>query len=65
MGLLRFFIPDDPKIQAHIALANLSDDEIQTHTHALSLCPSCGYVLCSCGNCHSQECNEICRYELG
>lgn len=28
----------------------------------LSVCSACRYVLCGCGNCHSQECNEQCLY---
>ncbi len=30
-----------------------------------STCSTCAHVLCSCGNCHSQQCNELCRHETG
>src|SRR5450755_514614 len=29
----------------------------------LAKCPSCRYVLCSCGRCHSEECLQPCLYE--
>ena len=28
----------------------------------LALCPTCKYVLCSCGICHSEECLHPCVY---
>jgi len=31
----------------------------------LAKCPSCRYVLCSCGRCHSEECLQPCLYEQG
>ncbi len=37
----------------------------QQQPHPLALCPSCRYVLCSCGACHSEECRQPCRYEDG
>lgn len=43
----------------------LSDDEIAEHTRPLALCSNCGYVLCSCGNCHSIECRHTCAHETG
>lgn len=34
----------------------------QAQTRPLSTCAACGYVLCSCGSCHSEECNETCQH---
>ena len=33
------------------------------HPRPLLKCPTCSYVLCSCGNCHSEECLQDCLYE--
>lgn len=38
-----------------------SESELQGMIRPLDFCPTCHYVLCSCGNCHNTErCNEIC-----
>lgn len=34
----------------------------QAQVRPLVTCATCGYVLCGCGSCHSQECNETCQY---
>jgi len=41
----------------------MSDEEAEQHTHSWRTCGSCGYVLCSCGGCHSQQCGEMCIYD--
>lgn len=64
MGLLRFIIPNNDAIKAHIALAYLPDEQVKEHTHALQICTDCRYTLCSCGNCHSEDCNQVCLIEL-
>ena len=41
-----------------------TEEELQQMTHPLNFCTECGYVLCSCGNCHNSElCNEMCLYD--
>jgi hypothetical protein len=41
-----------------------TETELQHMTRPLSLCSTCNYVLCSCGNCHNSElCDEPCLYE--
>lgn len=35
-----------------------TDEEIKTHTHPLSYCSSCGYVLGNDGCCDNDECSE-------
>ncbi len=55
--LPQFFIPDN----VHILT---TPEEIAQHSHSWELCTACGYVLCSCGNCHnSLQCNEPCGYD--
>jgi hypothetical protein len=38
-----------------------TEAELQGMVRPLNFCSTCGYVLCSCGNCHNSElCNEPC-----
>lgn len=62
--LPRLFIPNDPDVQRHVKYAYQKDSEIADHIHPWQTCPVCSYVLCSCGNCHSEECGEVCLHEL-
>jgi hypothetical protein len=50
--LPRFTI--SPQVEAHVPIQR-----------PLSTCEHCQYVLCSCGHCHSQACQEACLYETG
>ncbi len=52
----KFYIPDGVRVV-------MGSDEVEQYSHALRVCGSCGYVLCSCGGCHSQQCNDACSYE--
>jgi hypothetical protein len=44
--------------------ANMSEEELDEHRDHLETC-SYGYVLCSCGSCHCENCNHTCSYETG
>ncbi len=48
-----------------VVVPPLTDEEVEERTWHIPTCSTCRYVLCSCGNCHSQECNRTCRYETG
>lgn len=52
-----------PKL-IQVARLDYTEEEFEAMTRPLALCPTCNYVLCSCGNCHNSElCNEVCLYE--
>lgn len=58
-----FYIP--ASAEQHVKLASMTDEQITAHVHPWQLCPTCSYVMCSCGNCHNTEqCNEVCLHEL-
>ena len=41
-----------------------TEQQLQQMVRPLNFCSTCGYVLCSCGNCHNSElCNESCLYD--
>lgn len=48
-----------------IVPSNLSERIAQQQVRPLAICPKCGYVLCNCGNCHSEECLEECLHDAG
>ncbi|MBV9256783.1 MAG: hypothetical protein JO215_02065 [Ktedonobacteraceae bacterium] len=50
-----------PKLMVSSNLPN--GDQITVRP--LQKCSACRYVLCSCGKCHSEACQETCLYESG
>ena len=46
----------EPKVPARSA------EEAAQHTRPLVTCRTCSYVLCSCGNCHSEHCHQTCLH---
>jgi hypothetical protein len=51
INIPRLIIPED-----------LPQRMAQQQVRPLAICESCHYVLCSCGNCHSQICRQPCSY---
>ena len=40
-----------------------TEEQLQQATRPLAVCSTCKYALCSCGGCHSQECEQPCDYD--
>jgi hypothetical protein len=54
--LPQFFVPANRPLP--------TEEQLEGMVRPLNFCPTCHYVLCSCGNCHNSElCNEVCLHE--
>jgi len=61
---MRSFFNTNEHWTAHAEhVMSMSEEELESHRDHLETCRH-GYVLCSCGNCHCENCREFCRYEL-
>ncbi len=57
LRLPQFFVPANRPLP--------TEEQLEGMTRPLNFCPTCHYVLCSCGNCHNSElCNEICLHDV-